>query len=345
MRTFINFNEDSTIYQRFPTKNSGLDEILEIGKSIATTDTPIAYPSASARTLINFDISNITSYPTSSQFYLKLYIANADNVKRYQKLEVYPISGSWVEGSGYFYQTPIIEEDGVTWQSRDVAAWQTQGGDYFTDVSGSFEFRSVPIQDISIDITDIMMPFVTEENTYDWNGIIVKFPDEDEASSTNAGNIKVFSTNTHTIFNPVVEVLWNDQVFQTGSLKPIPSSDIQITPRNLKQEYTMGEVDKIFLVVRDPYPDKRFDGTQRYKNVYYLPSSSYYRITDEVSGVKIHEFDEYSAINCDTSGSYILLDTNGLDINRYYKLELKVENNNLVYFPEFSYTFKVNTND
>jgi hypothetical protein len=344
MRTFINFTEDSTLYQRYPTKNTGLDEILEIGKNIAELDSPVMYASASARAIINFDISTLTAYPTSSQFFLKLYIANADRVKRYQLLEVYPVSGSWVEGSGYFYQTPINVEDGASWQSRNGENWQIPGGDYFTDVSGTFEFRTVPIDDISIDITNIMLPFVTDENTYEWDGLLVKFPDEDEASSTNTGNIKVFSTNTHTIFNPVVEVVWDDQVFQTGSLKPIPNSDVQITPRNLKQAYTLGERDKIYLVVRDPYPDKRFDATQRYKNVYYLPSSSYFRITDEVSGTKIHDFDQFSAINCDPSGSYITLDTNGLDVNRYYKLELKIEKDNLVYFPEFSYTFKVDSN-
>jgi hypothetical protein len=345
MRTFINFTEDSSIYQQYPDKNSGLDEILEIGKSsITTIDAPINYSAAAIRTLVNFDISNISTYPTSSNFNLKFYIANAQNVRRYQTLEVHPVSGSWVEGSGYFIQAPFTASDGVTWLSRnETLEWQLAGGDYFTGKSGSYEVKAVPIQDITIDITDILRPFITNENTYEWNGLIIKFPDTDESSSTNTGNIKVFSTNTHTIFNPHVEVLWNSQVFQTGSLKPIPSSEIQITPRNLKQEYTQGEVDKIYLVVRDPYPDKRFDATQRYKNVYYLPSSSYYRITDEVSGIKIHDFDEYSAINCDASGSYILLDTSGMDASRYYKLELKVENNVLVYFPEFSYTFKVTT--
>ena len=112
-------------------------------------------------------------------------------------------------------------------------------------------------------------------------------------------------------------------------------------PRNLKQAYTRGEKKKIYLVVRDPYPDKRFDAVQRYKNTYYLPSGSFYRITDEVSGIKIHDFDQFSAISCDPTGSYIMLDTTGLDIERYYKVELKVTTDELVIFPEFNYSFKV----
>jgi hypothetical protein len=173
--------------------------------------------------------------------------------------------------------------------------------------------------------------------------IDLKFPDEDEGDQTNIGNIKFFSGNTHTVFEPRLEIVWDDQQFVTGSLKPIPGSRIKITPKNLKQAYTRGEKDKIYLIVRDPFPDKRFDATQRFRNVYYLPSGSFFRITDEVSGVKIYDFDQFSAISCDPTGSYISLDTSGLDIDRFYKIELKVTTNDTVFFPQFEYTFKVDS--
>jgi hypothetical protein len=145
------------------------------------------------------------------------------------------------------------------------------------------------------------------------------------------------------VFEPRLEVVWDDQEFVTGSLKPIPNSRIKLTPKNLKQSYTRGEMDKIYLVVRDPFPDKRFDATQRFKNMYYLPSGSFFRITDEVSGIKIHDFDQFSAISCDPTGSYIKLNTSGLDIDRFYKIELKVTTNDTVFFPKFEYTFKVDS--
>lgn len=345
MRAYIPASEDTTLYQRFPNSNAGLDEILEIGKLKDSLDTAVMYASASARALLNFDLSEVQSYPTTSRFYLTLYLANATEVKRYQNLEVYPISSSWVEGSGYFYQTERNAEDGATWiDASENISWATSGSDYLLTPSASISLSSVPISDIRVDVTNILLPFVSGSNTFDWNGLIVKFPNADEASSTNRGNIKVFSSNTHTIFAPKLEVVWNQQTFTTGSLKPIPGSNISIVSRNLKEAYTSGEVDKIYLVVRDQYPNKRFDEVQRYKNTYYLPSGSYYRLTDVVSGVKLHDFDQYSPVQCDASGSYILLDTSGLYADRYYSLELKVVKDNLVFFPEFNYTFKVDAN-
>jgi hypothetical protein len=345
MRAYIPASEDTTLYQRFPNSNAGLDEILEIGKLKDCLDTVVMYASASTRALLNFDISSIQSYPTTSKFYLTLYLANAKEVKRYQNLEIYPVSSSWVEGSGYFYQTQRNAEDGATWiESSENTSWNVSGSDYLLTPSASISLSQVPISDIRVDITDILLPFVSGTNTFDWNGLIVKFPDADELLSTNRGNIKVFSSNTHTIFSPKIEVLWNNQTFTTGSLKPIPGSNVSIVSKNLKEAYTSGEIDKIYLVVRDQYPNKRFDEVQRYKNTYYLPSSSYYRLTDVVSGTKIHDFDAYSPVQCDASGSYIILDTSGLYADRYYSLELKVVKDNLVFFPEFNYTFKVDTN-
>lgn len=344
MISYIPAIADTTIYQRYPTSNAGLDEIIEVGKLKTSLDTTVMYASASARALINFDISSIQTYPTTSRFYLSMYLANAKEVKRYQNLEIYPVSRSWVEGSGYFYQTEQNAEDGATWEdATENIRWTASGSDYILTPSASISLSNIPLTDIKVDITSIMMPFVTATNTFQWNGLLIKFPTADETSSINKGNLKFFSSNTHTVFAPKLEVMWNAQTFITGSLKKIPNSTVSIVPKNLKEAYTAGEIDKVYLVVRDLYPDKRFDAVQRYKNVYYLPSSSYYRLTDVASGVKIHDFNSYSPVNCDVTGSYIILDTSGLNVDRYYSLDLKITSGSLVFYPEFNYTFKVDT--
>lgn len=345
MRTFIKTSQDASIYQQYSTLNSGLDEILEVGKVVKPLDVANMYGSASARMLLQFDIPSANQYPSNATYYLNLRIANAKNINRYQSLEIYPVSKSWIEGSGYFYQDVRNASDGVTWKNATkTQLWTTSGSDYTTFISASYVFSSVPIEDVKINITNLIAPVVSGSNQTPWHGLLAKFPASDEADSTNTGNVKFFSGNTHTIFAPTIEVAWNDQVFATGSLKPISTGNVSIIPKNIKEEYTVGEVDKIYLIVRDKYPDKRFDAVQRYKTTYYLPSESYYRITDEVSGMIMYDFDSYSAIHCDVSGSYILLDTSGLDVNRYYAIDLKVKSNNLVFFPEFNYTFKVDTN-
>jgi hypothetical protein len=344
MRTFLRVTQDATIYERYPTLNTGMDEIIEVGKVIKQLDGPNQYASGSARMLVQFDIPSVQQHPTSSKYYLNLRIANATNVNRYQKLEIYPISQSWVEGSGYFYQDTQNAEDGVTWIDRsDTAAWQTSGSNYTTMLSASYTFLNVPIEDVKIDVTNLIAPVATGSNVTPWNGLIIKFPTTDELNPSNIGNIKFFSGNTHTIFAPKLEIVQADQIFVTGSLKRIPNGNVTIVPKNIKEAYTLGELDKVYLVVREPYPDKKFNSVSRYKNIYYLPSQSYYRIRDQVSDMILYDFDQYSSIQCDVSGSYILLDTSGLEVNRYYTLDLKVKSEGLTFFPEFNYTFKVDS--
>jgi hypothetical protein len=342
MRTFLTTTQDTTIYKRFPTLNTGLDEILEVGKLVGSIDGDVVYSRAAVRSLLDFNINSGSNYPTSSEYYLNLYIANTQNVNRYQTIEIYPITSTWIEGSGYRYQDVTNAEDGATWlQAQPAVSWSISGSDFSTSITSSYEFSQVPITDVRINVTDIVAPYVV--GTGSFYGLLMKFPDADEANQKNKGNIKFFSGNTHTVFEPRLEIVWPTGSFETGSLKPIPNGNVTIIPRNLKEAYTQGEIDKVRLVVRDPYPDKNFDATQRFRNQYYLPSGSYYRITDEVSGIKLADFDVYSPIECDVTGSYIMLDTTGLTVDRYYKIELKVTSNSLVFFPEFNYTFTVDS--
>lgn len=364
MRTFIKTKQDATIYQRFPTLNAGLDEIVEVGKVVKDTDNAKMYASSSVRTLLTFDGIQQNAYTSSAEYYLNLYLADAKNVTRYQTIEICPISQSWIEGSGYFYQNVKNVEDGATWKTAKVqygteTTWSMAGGNFTTLLTSSYQFSDIPLtSNVRINITNLITPHIEGLPTAEaiasgsasalvppWNGLMIKFPTADETNQNNIGNIKFFSGNTHTVFEPTIEVVWRDQVFNTGSLKPIQNSNVMISPRNLKEAYTQGEIDKIYLTVRDKYPDKKFDSTQRFKNTYYLPSESYFRVRDELSNVEIYKFDAFSAINCDISGSYITLDTNGLNIGRYYSIDLKVKSNELVFFPEFSYTFRIDNDD
>jgi hypothetical protein len=346
MKLFLLPTEDTTLYQRYPNNNAGLDEILEIGKNIRPLDADSIYAVASSRMLLNFDIPSAQQYPTTAKYFLNLKIANAENVNRYQQLEVYQVAGSWVEGSGYFYQNVKNSQDGATWSVRNTnISWSNAGGDYHLIPSSSHIISKYPVQDIKIDVTNIVAPVVAGTNTNPWHGLLVKFSDTDETNSLNKGNIKVFSGNTHTVFSPTLEVSYIDQVFITGSLKRITNSSITVLPRNLKESYTQGEVDKVYLVVRDRFPDKRFDAVQRYRTQYYLPSESYFRLRDDVSDIVLYDFDEYSAINCDTSGSYFILNTSQLEPNRYYTVDLKIKSGSLTFFPEFKYSFVVDDDD
>jgi hypothetical protein len=329
MKKFIIPSKDTTIYQAYPTNNAGFDEILEIGKVGDTSLLEPEYSASAARALLYFDLPTTVSVSSGSNFYLNLRIANATEVKRNQKILVYQVSQSWEEGSGYFYQDVKNANDGATWQQTETSvSWSIAGASFLSaSTSASYTISTYPMEDIRIDVTNILRPIVSQSLQSTFLGLLLKFPTADELDENNIGNIKVFSAQTHTIHQPTLEIAWDNQRFISGStlLVQIPTLDVKITPNNLKETYTKGDVTKLTLNVRDLYPIKAFDSTLRYKNKYYLPTSSYYSIVDVQSNTTIVQFDEFSKINSDTTGSYVVLDTNALYPGRFYTLKFKVD--------------------
>lgn len=331
MRKYLIPSADTSIYQAFQDNNAGLDEILEIGKLINENmmyTSSIAYATGSVRTLLNFNLPTTASVPATASYFLNLKLADVRELKRNQKIIVYQVSQSWDEGSGVLYQDVKNSNDGATWEkcTTDVS-WSNAGGDFLTDsVSQSVSLSTYPLQDIRIDVTNILQPIVSGSLQSTFYGLVIQFPVADEQDYNNRGNIKIFSTQTHTIHQPTLEIAWDNQTFSTGSLSAIPGLNVKVAPNNLRQTYTKGDVDKLTLTVRDPYPLRSFDSTLRYKNKYYLPVSSYYSIVDIQSNTTIIPFDDYSKISTDTSGSYIVLDTSPLYSGRFYKLKFKVVN-------------------
>jgi hypothetical protein len=323
MRKFLIPTKDATIYQAFPSNNSGFDEILEIGKVVDTTLVEPNYTGSSARSLLYFNLPTTASVSTGSKYLLNLKLANASNVLRNQTLVVYQISQSWDEGSGFFYENVKNSNDGATWnQLGSYTSWSRAGGTFLTaSVSASTSLNTYPLEDIRIDVTSILQPIVNANSAS--YGLAIQFPAADEADINNMGNIKVFSAQTHTVHQPTLEIAWDNQTFITGSLVAIPALNVKITPTNIKEIYTQGDIARIDLNVRDEYPLKSFDSTLRYKNKYYLPSSSYYSVVDVQSNITVIPFDSYSKIHCDGTSSYVVLDTSPLYKGRFYTLRFK----------------------
>lgn len=154
--------KDTTIYElnARKTQNTGLDEVLEVTKFF-DEDTETIH-TGNSRILTKFDLSEISAsivsgdIPTNAVYQLNLTSTEANEVLTEYELEVYPISQSWAEGSGQFFNSPI-GTDGCSWQRRDsqnlwdVSSAQVQNGvptgtiptkgvvlyEGFTDGSGS----------------------------------------------------------------------------------------------------------------------------------------------------------------------------------------------------------------
>lgn len=345
MRTILTASKDATLYQAYVNNNAGLDEVIEVGKVITLSEptSSTAYATGSARSLLYFELPTTASVPATASYFLNLRLANADNVKRNQEILVYQVSRSWDEGSGFFYQETENPQDGASWaRCTSVVSWSNAGGDFLTgSASQSIILSAYPLQDVRLDVTSILQPFVSESIQNTFNGLALQFPVADEQDSLNKGNIKFFSTQTHTIHQPTLEIVWDTQTFTTGSLSAIPSLNVKIVASNLREVYTKGDIDKVNFVVRDQYPLKSFDSVLRYKNKYYLPSSSYFSIVDAQSNTTVVPFDDYSKINTDATGSYVILDTSPLYSGRFYTLKLKVVNGSYSRIIDTDTLFKV----
>ena len=327
MRKFLIPSKDTTLYQAYPTNNAGLDEILEIGKVPNDAWQTPQYSGSSARSLLFFDLPTTASVPATASYFLNLRLAYASEVKRNQKILVYQVSQSWDEGSGYFYQNIKNVNDGATWrQTNTSTSWSMAGGDFLTgSTSASVTLSTYPIQDIRVDVTNIIRPFVSQSLQNSFYGLALQFPTTDEQDNDNEGIVRVFSSQTHTIHQPTLEVAWDNQVFSPGTLPGTPDTSVKVATKDIKEEYTKGDVTRIGLTVRDEYPLRSFDSTLRYKNKYALPSSSYYSIIDVQSNTVVVPFDAYSKISCDSNGSYFDLDTAPLYRGRYYTVKMKID--------------------
>ena len=91
--------KDTTIYSRYPARNTGLDSVLEasVDKDAKLSRYLIQFSQEEINNLVDTTISS--SYGTSGSFEnirvnLKNYIANISNLNTDTTLQVYPVSGS-----------------------------------------------------------------------------------------------------------------------------------------------------------------------------------------------------------------------------------------------------------
>jgi len=347
MHKFYTSTYDASIYLQQPEQNAGRDEILEIGKLYYGSTKDIA------RTLIKFDISTLET-GSGWKAFLNLKSANSEEIPLEYVLHANAISSSWTMGTGTKFDN--ISMDGVSWYYKDgINKWtnvtgslsysdyssQAQGGVsgttgsinnggggfWYTGSMASQSFNNEP-DDIRMDVTDIVKLWIAGLPN---NGFILHHTLTAENDTLDYGLLRFFSKETNTIYEPKLEIVWDDSVFATGSLSPITGSttsdaleNSKIVVTNLQKEYFQNTKNKIRVKGRDIYPSKEFGTTFEYDQSKYLPTSSYYQIEDYRTNEVIIPFGDYSKLSCDSKSNYFYLDTNTYTINRTYRLKLKV---------------------
>jgi hypothetical protein len=345
MHYFEYATKDTTLYEESQSMNTGLDQILEVRKDMNSAGTIINV----SRALIKFNLSYISSSVhngliTNPKYYLNLYDANSEALNTSQSLYAYPISQSWEMGSGYKGANPKIE-DGASWKYKDNSTIRTQwhtpvsasGGTWYSGsgYEASQSFNHEP-SDLRMDVTDIVNKWLgkvvpNEGFMLKRSGSVGNSGSAEEANTTRYGNFLFFGRETHTIYQPKLEVVWDDSKWVTGSLSALSSANLEdmvLYMRSLRPEYKEKSKVKFRVIGRERYPEKSYSTGQYqtgHQSVKYLPSgSTYYQIKDAYTEEVIIPFGSGSVVSCDSTSNYFNMWMNGLQPERFYRIEYKI---------------------
>ena len=343
MHKFFTSSYDASIYLQQPEQNTGRDGILEVGKLYYGSTMDIA------RTLIKFNTTQISqsiveNNATSWSAYINLKSANSEEIPLEYTIYANAVSQSWTMGTGNKFDN--ISSDGISWYYKNgTNKWMDYtvtpdayvsgsdtgslsnggGGTWYTASMSSQSFSNEP-DDIRMNVTDLVRLWVS--GSLPNNGFILHHHISASTDTNDYGVLKFFSKETNTIYEPKLELVWDDSSFVTGSLTPVTGSaeeGYRVVLTNLKKEYPTNSKIKIRVKGRDAYPLKSFGTTFEYDQSKYLPSgSTYYQIEDYITNEIIVPFGDYSKLSCDSTSNYFNLDTSTYPTNRTYKLKIKI---------------------
>tara|TARA_R100000008_G_scaffold86815_1_gene81815 strand:+ start:2005 stop:3147 length:1143 start_codon:yes stop_codon:yes gene_type:complete len=351
--TWISSGSSNIDGTSFKDQNFGQDPILELKKEFFNLT--FDYPT---RALIQFDLTDISSSMVRAisttrtqdiknpKFYLRLFEAEGNKeLSTEYKLAAFPISQSWDEGRGKFGDKPKVT-NGCSWENRSypdggsAVTWSRADGTNFYggafdsgsfNASQSFSYQS---PDVEMDVTAIVNGWLDKSiNNGNNYGFLLKFSGSQETNGTTFGHLKFFSSNTHTIYAPKLEVRWDDHTIitgsATGSLLQITSSglvDNFLSMPGLRESYKEDEKVKFRVKPRQRYVQKTFSrAVQDMSGSYFGEGSGSYSIVDVGTGETIVPFSAYTSMSCDANGNYFIQWLNGFYPDRIYKIIYKLK--------------------
>ena len=371
--------QDASIYSFYPTMNTGIDSIIEVGNlNVNINPVPQVF-----RYLLEFDQDEINSVIDSrvggTQFSssLKCFVANAQGVNFNTNIEVYPISGSWNNGTGTYLDSPFTT-NGVSWKNQTFeggqqwslngwgtyvtaswsgsnnqggATWYTGSNDpYNTNIEAIQSFTLRSQKDLNVPVTDIVKVWYSSSKSIGGytnivnDGFMVKWEEPLEFMTASAIQpiMQFYSVDTNTIYPPQLEIKWDDQSFETGSLPPIQTTDMYVALDSNPGVFYSESINRFRLNVRPEFPTRTFQTSSIDTINHYLPSGSLYSVKDLDTNEVLIEFDnEFTKISCDEQSNYFDIYMNGLQPERYYKILIQTEVSGSTIVKDDNYYFKV----
>ena len=368
--------KDSTIYSH-PNRtglNTGRDEVLELLEEKSST-AELYYPSRFLIKFKNTEIKDIIENKTNGipfNTHLEVFSTEHKALHSNHIVQVYAVSQSWDEGTGRFKSNPS-SSNGVTWDMRTDtgssarAIWTTSsfatnstgsscdfmvsgGGTWWTGTNYIAEtsFSNADNLDLDINVTNLVKFFsasyyqgATYPTGIENEGFIIKKPIATECdASSSFGELQYFSADTHTIYPPKLTFKWDDSSYSHSGT--ILSSSLFLALYDNQETFQRKSKQRFRLTTRKRYPDRAFVTSSNYLDTQYLPTTSYYSLRDATTDEVVIPFDtSYTKLSADSDGMYFDLWMEGLQPERYYKLQFRVDNTDGINIYDEDYYFKV----
>lgn len=362
---------DATIYSRYPSKNTGRDSILEVSAKnsqdgtrflfrnpltenpyytydLAANDnystTDAFFPEKDVRrALLQFSPAEIAKLQTfasqsvsgSWQANLRMYLATAQNLSTTYSLEAYPLSQSWEMGTGQYAQVPE-SRNGVSWTYtgpyQNSPAWTVTGSSFIASYTGSQFFDYMSNKDINMNVSDIVNRWFS--GSIPNYGILVKHPSYIEENTASFVDLKFFSIDTHTIYPPTLQFMWDDSYYFPQGTSYVLNDQITIVLANNLGQFKQNQVYKMRTAVRYNFPPRTFSTSSAYLQQLYLPENSYWALQDVKTEEMVIDFDtKFTKLSADSVSNYFTLYTSGLEVNRFYRILIKTNIYSTTYGP------------
>lgn len=317
--------KDAFTFGGLVKKNTGLDEILEIGHS------DLQGAEGSSRAFLSFRLPLLSTYrKVAHRVILNLKEVHSENLTSPCILKVYKVSDDWLEGTGHISDDPNIE-DGINRETEPAES----------TFIGDIEFTPEnDVLDIKLDITKLVDSLLFQDTV----SLMIRFADEELADSVGS-RIMYYSKDTHTCSWPYLDFEIDDSLQDSKDLEEVQKGSIRLIVQNLQTRYRKGEQYRINVNAIPAYPIRQFSTSSIYRKNYRVPTGLTYGIVDEYTRETIIEAKNNlgTIISSDNSGSFFILNTNELEPERYYYLEFALPESSISKYQilDNRYTFRI----
>ena len=371
----VKANRDTTIYEFTSSMNTGIDEILQIEKTVSASNTANTYNS---RILIDFDLTEISRsvsagaigtqlYMSSPEYFLNLYTVAASSIDYAYGIEAFPISESWNMGRGRRIDRKsqggaiITETEGASWNYRDGEKYfgtQWNSGSSLAATYGTGSFTTEPgggtwygpssldygqasqsfnyeLTDVRLNVTDIVNSWFSGEIPQ--NGFIVLRSGSQESGEVNEerngkplGSLTFFSTDTHTVYQPKLEVISYDSMYDTNlNVLNTTLTESIVDIKNMKSKYPAKSRETFRLVVREKFPAKSYDTVSSALTQNVLPEKTYYSVRDYATDEVVIPYNNPGTqLSADDNGNHFKLWMDQFYPERRYRFVFKTVGGN-----------------